>query len=93
MTENHPQEHEQILHQLHAEIVLERLRDYVAQDGNVPDKVTSDLSDLAERLLMEDSSPSIDRKDIEKMVKNGQMRDQLKQSIRILINSQSEEEP
>lgn len=93
MIQIHPQEHEQILHQLHAEIVLERMGDYVDSDGNAPEKDESDRRDLDRRLLMEASSPSIDRKDIEKILGNGEFRDQLKQSIRHLIKPQSKEEP
>lgn len=92
MTKNYPHEYEQVLHQIHADVFLERLGEYIKPDGEVPDKVTSDLSDLVRRLLMEASSPSIDRKDIQKLLKDGEIRDQLKQSIRNLIKSQSKDE-
>ena len=92
MTDSIPQGYQEILHQIHSDIVLERLEEYVDLDGDIPDKVTSDLSDLVRRLLMEASSPSIDRKDIVKMLGNGEIRDQLKQSIRHLIIPKSKEE-
>ena len=92
MTDSIPQGYQEILHQIHSDIVLERLEEYVDLDGDIPDKVTSDLSDLVRRLLMEASSPSIDRKDIVKMLGNGEIRDQLKQSIRHLMIPKSKEE-
>jgi len=92
MSEPNPQDYQEALNQIHADVFLERLGDYVDSDGNVPDKVTSDLSDLVRRLLMEASSPSIDRKDIEKLLEDEEIRDQLKQSIRHLIKPQSKEE-
>lgn len=85
MTDAAPITHQEILHQIHSDIVLERLRGYVAQDGHVPEKDATDLNDLTERLLVHDSSLSIDRKDIEKILEDGEIRDQLKQSIRNLI--------
>ena len=92
MTDSTPQDYQEALHQIHAEIVLERLGDYVDSDGDAPDKVASDLSDTVRRLLIEDASPSIDSEYIRKILKDDEIRDQLKQSIRRLINSQSKEE-
>ncbi|MAX38399.1 MAG: hypothetical protein CME33_17735 [Gimesia sp.] len=88
MSEPIPQDYQEILHQIHADVFLERLRDYVAQDGDVPDEVTSDLKDIVRRFLMEDASPSIDNEDIQKLLVDDEIRDQLKQSIRHLIKSQ-----
>ena len=92
MTDKLSQEYQQILHQIHADVFLDRLRDYVDPDGDVPDKVASDLNDLAQRLLVQDASPSIDRKDIEKLLEDDEIRELLKQSIHNLIQSQPEEE-
>lgn len=93
MTEPYPHEYEQLLHQIHADVFLERLRDYIDPDGDVHEKATSDLSDLAERLLMEDSSLSIDSEYFQKLLEDDEIRDQLKQSICDLIKSQSKKEP
>jgi len=90
MTDEPKQDYLEILHQIHADVFLDRLRDYVAQDGDVPDKVASDLNDLAQRLLVQDASPSIDRKDIEKLLEDDAIRDQLKQSIRNLTTAREE---
>lgn len=58
MTDSIPKDYEEALYQIHADVFLERLRDFVAQDGEVPDKVTSDLNDIVRRLLVEDAPPS-----------------------------------
>lgn len=92
MTETYPPEYEQLLHQIHSEVFLERLRDYIDPDGDVPENDESDLSDLVRRQFLEDAPASIDLKDIEKLLENEEIRDQLNQSIRPLIKSQSEEE-
>ena len=92
MSEPNPPEYLQLLHQIHSDVFLERLRDYIDPDGDAPENDESVLSDLVRRLLMEDTSPSIDRKDIEKLLEDDEIRDQLKQFIRHLINSQSKEE-
>lgn len=93
MTEALKQDHQEILNQIHSDIVLDGLRDYVDPDGDVPEKVASDLNDLTERLLVHDSSLSIERTKIEKLLEDDEIRDELKQSIRNLIKSQSKEEP
>ena len=90
MTDEPKQDHQEILNQIHAEIVLERLRDYVAQDGDVPEKDATDLNYLAQRLLVGDTPACIDRKDIEKLLESDEIRDQLKQSIRNLTTPREE---
>ena len=95
MTETNPQEHEQILHQLHADVLLERLKDYLDPDckSKLHEKDASDLKDIVRRLLAEDASPSLDSEDIQKVLVDCEIQNQLKQSIRHLINSQSKDEP
>ncbi len=90
MTDEPKQDHQEILHQIHADVLLGRLKDYVDQDGDVPEKDATDLNNLTERLLVHDSSPSIDRKDIEKLMKDDAIRELVKQSIRNLITAREE---
>ncbi|MEQ8853623.1 hypothetical protein [Gimesia sp.] len=92
MTDKLPQEYQQIFHQIHSDIVLGRLRDYLDPDGDVPEIIATDLNDLAQRLLVDDAPASIDRKDIKKLLKDDAIRELLKQSIRHLTKSQSKEE-
>jgi len=94
MSETNPQEHEQILHQLHADVLLDRLKDYLAPDckSKLHEKDASDLKDIVRRLLAEDASPSIESEGIEKILKDDAIRDQLRQSIRHLIKPESKEE-
>ena len=93
MTDSIPKDHQEILNQIHADVFMDRQRDHLDPDGDVPDKVASDLSDLARRLLVTDAPVSIDRKDLEKLLEDDAIRDQLKQSIHNLIKPQSNEEP
>lgn len=90
MTDATPKDYQEILHQLHADVVLERLRDYVDPNGDLPEKTISDLNNLTQRLLKEDSSPSIDRTEIEKLLKDGEIRELIKQSIRNLTTAREE---
>lgn len=94
MSEPNPQEHEQLLHQIHSDVFLERLKDYIDPDSRskLHKKDASDLNDIVRRLLIEDSSPSIGSDDLEMLLKDDAFRDQLKQSTHHLSNSQSKEE-
>ena len=90
MTDGPKQDYQEILHQILSDIVLKRLRDYVDPDVEVPAKDLTDLHNLAERLLVQDASPSIDRKDIEKLLKDDEIRELLKQSIRNMTTASEE---
>lgn len=92
MPAENPKDRQEILNQLHSDVFLNRLKHHLDGESNLSEKDASDLNDLARRLLVQDASPTIDTEDIQKLLKDDDIRDQLKQSIRHLIKPESKEE-
>lgn len=90
MTDATPKDYQQILHQIHADVVLERLRDYVDPDGDGPAKAATDLNYLAHHLLVGDAPASIHSENIENLLKDDAIRELIKQSIRNLTTAREE---
>tara|TARA_R110002167_G_scaffold207033_2_gene411209 strand:+ start:5469 stop:5744 length:276 start_codon:yes stop_codon:yes gene_type:complete len=82
-------EYQAILNQLHSNVFLERLTDQLDPDGKSDwdEADSSELNDLARRLLVEDASPSIDNEVIQKLLEDEEFRNNLLEATRSMMNS------
>lgn len=82
-------EYQEILDQIHSNLFLERLKHHLDQDSrsDLNEADSSDLIDLARRLLVEDASPSIDNEVIQKLLEDEEFRNNLLEATRSMMNS------
>ncbi|QDT24435.1 hypothetical protein [Gimesia chilikensis] len=93
MPDDIPNDYQEILHQIHAEMFLRRLKHHLdpASEITMNENIVSDLNDLDLRLLVQDESPSTDSEVIQKFLEDDEFRDNLLMATRTLMKSQSKE--
>lgn len=92
MTVKHPQDYHKLLHQIHSEVFLERLRDCVDPDNR--SKVLQEgYSDLTARVqhLINDSPSSIDKEAVEKILVPEEGQNDLWKATRNLLKNPDED--
>ncbi|QDU05931.1 hypothetical protein V6x_56750 [Gimesia chilikensis] len=93
MSEEIPTEYQEILHQIHSNVFLERLKDHLdpVDRRYLNEGDASDLNDLVRRLLVEEASPSIGSEVIQKLLGDDGIRDDLLKATSKIMKSQSKE--
>ena len=91
MSERIPTEYQEILNQIHSNVFLDRLKDYLDDGTNLNENGSSDLINLARRLQVQDTTSSFDSEDIQKLLEDKEFRDYLLEAIHTFIKYQSKE--
>lgn len=93
MPEGIQKEYQEILHQIHSDVFLERLKDHLDSDGRTDflENDASDLLDLARRLIGDDVPALVDDEVIQKLLEDSEIRDDLLKATRSLMKHQSKE--